>query len=141
MLRSILFVCVCAVLVYGCSSSSDNSGSTTGAAKSSATTTQANGSAPSGAYAAVQTIFTNNCMPCHGGGSRGPAGGVDLSSYDGVIKGGRSGPVVVAGDPAGSKLVKMISGPTPSMPKNKPPLSASDVKTISDWIQAGAKNG
>lgn len=135
MLRSILFVCVSALLVYGCSKSADNSSPTTG------TASQASGPAPSGAYVAVQTIFTNNCMPCHGGGGRGPAGGVDLSNYDGVMKGGRSGPVVVAGDPASSKLVKLISGPNPGMPKNKPPLSANDVKTISDWIQSGAKNG
>ncbi len=81
-------------------------------------------------------------MPCHGaGGRRGPAGGVDLTNYDSVIKGGRSGPVVVAGDPASSVIVKQISGATPAMPKNKPPLSADDVKTISDWIKAGAKNG
>ncbi len=81
-------------------------------------------------------------MPCHGGGGggRGPAAGIDLSSYDGAMKGGRRGPVITAGDPDGSELVKAVSGPNPKMPKNKPPLSPDDIKTISDWIKAGAKN-
>jgi hypothetical protein len=64
-----------------------------------------------------------------------------MSSYDGVMKGGEHGPIVVAGDPAKSDLIGFITGKKqPAMPKGRPALSADQVKTISDWITAGAKN-
>ena len=44
----------------------------------------------------IQPIFDNSCMPCHAGGS--PSSGLDLSSYENVMSGSNSGPVVIAGD-------------------------------------------
>ena len=153
-----------ALLIYGCSSSNDQSSSntsgttassgtasnatTTSGAASAATTGTAEttaGAATGGAaasasgYAAVQAIFMKSCMPCHS--AQRPKGGVDLTSYDAVMKGGRDGATVKAGDPNASDLVAYIKGTKkPQMPKGAPPLSDADQKTISDWIQAGAKN-
>jgi len=67
-----------------------------------------------------------------------------LTSYDKVMKGGDEGPVVVAGDPDKSLLIKALKGqgaaqmPPPGKGK---PLTADQIQTVSDWIKAGAKNG
>jgi hypothetical protein len=81
-------------------------------------------------------------MPCHGGGGkRGPAAGFDASSYEGVMKGGRDGSMVTASDPDKSQLVDYLKGTKkPQMPMKRPPLSDADMKVITDWIKAGAKN-
>jgi hypothetical protein len=57
------------------------------------------------------------------------------------MAGARGRPVVVAGNPDGSRLIQYIKGTrSPRMPKDAPPLSAADTKLISDWIAGGAKN-
>lgn len=92
-------------------------------------------------YAAVQTILTANCAPCHGGPQ--PKGGINLTSYDTIMKGGEEGPVVTAGDPDKSVIIMALKGQggKRQMPPRGGPLPAADVKTIEDWIKAGAKNG
>ena len=82
-------------------------------------------------YAKVQAIFDRSCTGCHGS-----SGGLSLNSHASVM----AGRAVAPGNPQGSKLVQYISGSRPRMPKNAPPLSAADVKTVSDWIAGGAKN-
>ncbi len=88
-------------------------------------------------YAAVDKIFQANCMPCHS--SSRQAGGLDLSSYAALMKGGGGGPEVVPGNPKGSALYQYISGSQPSMPRGRAPLTAEEQKTIHDWIKNGAK--
>src|SRR5688572_26099968 len=83
-------------------------------------------------FAAVQSILSRNCMPCHGAQVR--SGGHDLSSHQGVLG------AVTAGSPEQSALVRSVSGPRPSMPKMRAPLSAKDVETLSKWVAAGAKS-
>ena len=77
-------------------------------------------------------------MPCHGENGKE---GVDLRSYASVMKGGEDGPIVKAGDPAGSKIVEVIKAVDTSkrMPKNQPALEEAQIKMIEDWIAAGAK--
>ena len=102
-------------------------------------TSAAGGPAAAGKYVAVQAVFTTNCVKCHG--DAGPKAGISLTSYDGVMKGGREGAVVVAGDPEGSKIIKALHG---SGAKQMPPggaLPASDIATVEAWIKSGAKNG
>jgi mono/diheme cytochrome c family protein len=101
----------------------------------------ATGSAPAGAYVAVQSTFTTKCAGCHGAGK--PKGGIDLRNYESVLKGGGEGPVVKAGDPANSMLIKAIKhlpGAKP-MPMGGGQLPPEEIKAIEDWVQAGAKNG
>ena len=94
-----------------------------------------------GGYAAVDAIFKSNCVSCHGG--MGPGrGGIELTSYASLMKGGREGAIVVAGDPSGSALVQALRGQNgkQQMPKGHPPLTDDQIKTIEDWIKAGAKS-
>ena len=86
----------------------------------------------------VLPILKTSCQKCHGG--KDGKGGVDLSSYAAMKKGGKSGPVFVEGDPDKSPLVSSISGDKPDMPKKAAPLSKAQVTTISTWVKEGAKN-
>ena len=70
----------------------------------------------------------------------GGQGGLSLAGYDGLLKGGQSGPVIVPGKPEQSRLMWQISGAPPNMPKAGSPLSAEQVELIRRWIAHGAKD-
>ena len=78
----------------------------------------------------VGPLFTAKCAACHGSDS--PQKDLDLSSYDGVMKGGGSGPAITAGDSAGSLLVEVQSG------QHFATFSAEEMDVIKKWIDAGA---
>lgn len=86
----------------------------------------------------VMPVFKAHCVSCHNGPQG--AGGLDLSSEKGVQKGGVSGPMVVAGNPAKSILIQRIlgQGGKPKMPMGFAPLPAKTVDAIKSWIAAGA---
>jgi mono/diheme cytochrome c family protein len=86
----------------------------------------------------VLPILKASCGKCHSGG--GSKGGIDLSSYATMKKGGKGGPVFVEGDPDKSPLVTSISGDKPDMPKKATPLTKAQVAAISAWVKEGAKN-
>jgi mono/diheme cytochrome c family protein len=86
----------------------------------------------------VLPVLKTSCSKCHAGANAKAK--IDLSSYDAVKKGGKSGPVVVEGAPDKSSLVSSISGDKPDMPKNAKPLTKAQVLAISAWIKEGAKN-
>lgn len=89
-------------------------------------------------YGAVQKVLKAKCVGCHTGA--GAAGGLDLTSFKNLMKGGHKGKAVVAGKPEKSDLVAYITGKKkPQMPIGGKPLAASEVKLIQDWIKAGAK--
>jgi len=72
---------------------------------------------------------------CHAG-SHSP--NLTLSeAYNQLIAGG----YVVAGDPVGSALIKIIDGSSKSMPPtSEPQLSATHIAYIKKWIEQGAEN-
>jgi mono/diheme cytochrome c family protein len=81
----------------------------------------------------VLPIFQANCTGCHG--SNRQAAGLDFSSYASLMNGA---PVIVPNDPNNSQLLQaVIQG---FMPRGGNPLSAQDIQTITDWINAGAPN-
>ncbi len=51
-------------------------------------------------------LFVAKCGSCHGDN---PSAGLDLTTYAATMKGGNSGPVIVAGDSANSRLVQVQS--------------------------------
>ncbi len=86
----------------------------------------------------VAPILNTACTGCHR-----PAkmkGKLDLSSYESLVKGGKSGACVRPGQPGESLLWQSISGSPPDMPNQGEPLSARDVGVIRRWIEEGAKN-
>jgi hypothetical protein len=83
----------------------------------------------------IRDLLQSKCLRCHGGKS--PKGGLDLSSPEGVHKGGESGPVVVAGQPDRSLLYEKVhEGSMP--PGKKGRLSEAEVAVVRHWIQRGA---
>ena len=86
----------------------------------------------------VLPILKASCQKCHGG--KDGKGGIDLTSYATMKKGGKDGPVFVEGNPDKSPLVTSISGDKPDMPKKAAPLTKAQVTMISTWVKEGAKN-
>jgi mono/diheme cytochrome c family protein len=92
----------------------------------------------------VQPIFQKNCVSCHTPGGEGTtASGLDLTSYEGVMRGTKYGPMIVPGDPDYSNLMWLLdwhASPQLRMPHNKSQLPAADRDVIRNWIRQGAKN-
>ncbi len=90
--------------------------------------------------ARVQPIFATRCVSCHGPDKH--KANLRLDAYQGVMRGGKDGPVVQAGNTQGSDLFRRVTLPANHddfMPKGgKKALSSDEVKVIELWIAAGA---
>ena len=85
----------------------------------------------------IQPIFDNSCMPCHQGSN--PSAGLDLSSYENVMAGSNSGPVISVGDYQNSVLWQEVSsGDMPNNIANNnmgiPDLTDNEIELIENWI-------
>lgn len=77
------------------------------------------------------------CVACHGG--RRKEAGLDLRTKESILKGGKSGPAVVPGEPEKSLLIQRIaSGEMPPRRKlvsvSVKPMEANELKRLSKWI-------
>ncbi len=84
----------------------------------------------------VNPILQSRCANCHG--IDRIEGELVMLTYDDLMKGGESGPVIIAGDADNSYLAELIS--TQKMPKRGPKLTPVQTQTIIDWINQGALN-
>ena len=88
----------------------------------------------------VDPILDANCVSCHGASKA--SGGLRMDSYDALMKGGKDGPVVVAGQADKSLLLRRVTlppGHKEFMPaEGKPPLSGHEISNLRAWIQQGA---
>ncbi len=86
----------------------------------------------------VATILKTACGSCHSGSQ--PAAKLQLDSLAALANGGASGPAIRAGDSQHSPLFLRISSADSSlrMPPTGKPLTAEQIRTIKDWINAGA---
>lgn len=86
----------------------------------------------------VVPILKAHCYACHT--KESASAKLDLTSIDGIKRGGLSGPVVTAGQPAKSSLLFRIQGKggMEQMPKGFAPLSKAKQETIAKWIAQGA---
>src|SRR5580658_2832896 len=87
-------------------------------------------------YHEIRPILVSNCNACHK--PEKLKGELDLTAVTMMIKGGKHGAAVVPGDVSKSKIIEMISGDDPDMPKEGDPLNAKQVAAINRWIQQGA---
>ena len=93
----------------------------------------------------IQPILKQHCLECHDTGGEGAvASGLNMASYEGLLKGTKFGPVIKAGDSLSSTLIILVDGradPSINMPHgNRPPLSKAQVQTLRQWIDQGAAN-
>ena len=89
-------------------------------------------------YSRVKTILRVHCYRCHG--VRKQEAGLRLDTAAAALKGSEDGAVIVAGQPAGSRLLQRVSDQDADtrMPPEGARLSDGEIKLISEWIQAGA---
>jgi len=78
----------------------------------------------------VGPLVTAKCSGCHGDLA---TAGLNMLTYEGLMKGGEDGPVIVAGNSSGSRLVQVQS-----TGKHFANLTAEELETIKQWIDGGA---
>ena len=92
----------------------------------------------------VQPILAKNCSECHAPGGKGfEASGLDTTSYQSLMKGGKFGPLVKPGDALTSTLNILVEGRAHSsirMPHGREKLPDKDIDTLKAWVNEGAKN-
>ncbi|RMF36922.1 MAG: hypothetical protein D6754_10545 [Alphaproteobacteria bacterium] len=89
-------------------------------------------------------VLKRSCVACHQPGGGGyEASGLDLRTYDGLMKGMKFGPVVIPGKAHFSNLVVLLEGrasPKIRMPYHGTPLRKCYIRLIRHWINEGAAN-
>ncbi|HEX4146432.1 MAG TPA: pre-peptidase C-terminal domain-containing protein [Pirellulales bacterium] len=87
----------------------------------------------------VAALLRTYCVACHAADE--PESGLVLESYAGLLKGGKHGAAIVAGDSARSRLVMMLEGRAkPVMPpKDNEAPTPQEIASLKRWIDAGAK--
>ena len=89
----------------------------------------------------MMTILNVRCVVCHG--RRKQEGGLDVRTRASLLKGGRSGPAMVAGKPEESLLIKRIaSGDMPPLALQRAyavrPVTSNELEKLRQWISDGA---
>ena len=89
----------------------------------------------------VLPVFQMRCVTCHG--KRRQEAGLDLRTRESRLKGGKSGPAVIPGNPDESLLLqRVLSGEMPPpellMENNIRPPDNSEVELLRQWIAMGA---
>lgn len=101
------------------------------------------GEAPISFEREVKPILQVHCMECHQPGGRGfEASGLDLRTYEGVMKGTKYGAVVVPGDIYTSNLLLVMMGqvsPEIRMPFHRQPVPVRESTIVMRWVQQGAQ--
>jgi hypothetical protein len=89
----------------------------------------------------IEPILQTACLKCHGGDNA--QAGLRLDSEALILKGGVSGPAIVAGHSKDSLLVKRLLGlgDAPRMPMGGDPLPQDKIDLIRAWIDHGSFSG
>ena len=82
----------------------------------------------------VAPILVQRCGQCH---IRDTKGGFNTATFAALMKGPPEGVVIFAGDTIGSRLIETIE--TGDMPRGGGRVTPAELKTLKDWINAGAK--
>lgn len=89
--------------------------------------------------AAVQPVLTSKCISCHNPQKK--KGGLDLTSFEAGMKGGKTGAAWVSGDPDKSiifeRMILDMDDKKHMPPKGKAQLTEQEIMLFSEWIKAG----
>src|SRR5688500_2408260 len=88
----------------------------------------------------IRPILAGTCFQCHGGEKTN--GKLRVDSREMLLKGGRSGPAVVPGDPDKSLLVQALRHAKDMEPMPPPPSKKLPDDVIADfamWVKNGAR--
>ena len=86
----------------------------------------------------IQPLFAQRCYACHGADNQ--MNGLRLDAPAAALKGGHSGPAILPGDSAGSRLIQMVVGHLTKtrMPPVGEPLTDEQIGLLRAWIDQGA---
>ncbi|MGZ0162327.1 MAG: PSD1 and planctomycete cytochrome C domain-containing protein [Planctomycetales bacterium] len=89
----------------------------------------------------VLPYLYTRCVVCHG--ARRQEADLDLRTVESILKGGKSGPVVVPGKPEASLILKRIHAQDMPPPKELiragvRPMESSEIALLAKWIKQGA---
>ena len=104
-----------------------------------AQTTGSSHSAPDHFEKSVRPVLAQHCYQCHSTRAATVFGELRLDSAEAVERGGRSGPVLVPGDPESSRLILAVRhepGQIAMPPDGK--LSDSQIHALTEWVRNGA---
>ncbi len=84
----------------------------------------------------IRPLLENKCFSCHNPDKK--KGGLEMTSYAGLMNGGSGGAVVDAGNPQASRLWTLSAHKEePYMPPEGAPLEAKDLALLSKWVAGG----
>ena len=83
----------------------------------------------------VKPLLTAHCLKCHGGSGKAKAG-LYLTSREGILKGGDSGPAVSLEAPRESLLLKAVNYSELEMPPSGK-LADEQIAVLTKWIESG----
>jgi hypothetical protein len=88
----------------------------------------------------IRPVLVERCYNCHSDKSEKLKGGLHLDSREGLLKGGDTGPAIVAGDPEKSLLIKAIryTDENLQMPPKGKKLNSDQVADFETWVKMGA---
>ena len=87
----------------------------------------------------IQPIFEKRCVGCHS--ATATMGSLNLETYEGLLKGGNNGQVIVAGKSKESMLYLAVVGKAPNigrMPFSNEVMPDEEAEAIREWIDEGA---
>jgi mono/diheme cytochrome c family protein len=86
----------------------------------------------------LKPVLAKHCVSCHGPTKQSAT--LRLDSYEGIRKGGNSGPVFVPGQSKTSRLALAVSGGNKDVAKMPPKgaITADEIALIRRWIDEGA---
>jgi hypothetical protein len=83
----------------------------------------------------VRPLLVEKCLKCHGDNK--PKGGLRLTSQAHILRGGDSGPAVVAGKPEESLLIRAVRhADKPRMPPREK-LTGRQIDVLARWVKRG----
>ncbi|HXG08307.1 MAG TPA: c-type cytochrome domain-containing protein, partial [Gemmataceae bacterium] len=84
----------------------------------------------------IQPILQAHCISCHGGEKT--RSGLNLTSREGLLKGGERGPAVSLDKPDDSLLLKAVNQHDELKMPPKGKLAQAQIDTLARWVRMGA---
>jgi hypothetical protein len=87
----------------------------------------------------IRPVLVEHCLKCHGGDPQKIKGGFRVDSGAALVRGGDSGPALVPGDPAKSRLIEAVTYKNVDLqmpPKGR--LSDAVIADLTAWVKDGA---
>ena len=90
-------------------------------------------------YNDVRPVIQRACQGCHQPATN--MGGLVLTSYAEIVKGGQRGPIFKERFPAESSLIGHLTGEKePRMPMGQDPLPKEEIELFRRWVREGARD-